>query len=160
MLCQKCNKSEAVTKYRDIYLCVNCLIELGIKSIVSTSSGADSLELDNIISGILNSATVTNTGADIVRCEMCGASFRDFAESGKAGCAKCYSAFYSKLLPSLQKIHGNVSHTGKIPASAANHVKKQREIENLKSSLSKAIETQEFEQAAEIRDKLKQLAEG
>ena len=78
------------------------------------------------------------------------------------GCSECYNVFYDKLLPSIQRIHGRIKHNGKqAPAveAVAQPVKEEQEdpIEKLKKDLAQAIEKQEFEQAAVIRDKIKEL---
>ena len=87
------------------------------------------------------------TGGDQVRCSGCGSTFQDIAATGRAGCAKCYDTFYDQLLPSLQRLHGKTRHAGKLPASAGIEAK----------SLSLAIEKQEFEKAAALRDEIKAL---
>ena len=100
------------------------------------------------------------------RCEKCGSCFDDIIKSGKVGCADCYEKFYSKLLPSIQRIHGKANHGGKIPVrheavSAEKAVPKEKsaeeKIEELNSQMQKAIEEQNFEQAAVLRDEIKKL---
>ena len=82
---------------------------------------------------------------------------------GRVGCAECYKTFYNELKPSIQRIHGQVHHNGKI-ASTVETVNAdsdtENEIENLKLKMDEAIKTQNFELAAQIRDKLKELEGG
>ena len=89
------------------------------------------------------------------RCQFCGSSFEEIAKSGKVGCAHCYEEFYEELLPSIQRIHGRTNHTGKLARSAGTEVKVKNEIAKCKAELEQAIKTQEFEKAAELRDKIK-----
>ena len=93
------------------------------------------------------------------KCPKCGYTFSDIAKSGKLGCADCYRKFYDKLLPSLQRIHGKIKHTGKqamIPVQA-NTEPKINPVAKLKEDLQKAIEEQNFEQAAVLRDRIKEM---
>ena len=78
------------------------------------------------------------------------------------GICLCYSKFYSKLQPSLQRIHGKVKHSGKAPMKTAEPVvikekNPQDKIADLEKEMAKAVETQNFERAAAIRDEIKQL---
>ena len=91
------------------------------------------------------------------RCQCCGSSFEDIAKTGKVGCAECYDVFYEELLPSIQRIHGRTAHTGKLAHAAGTEVKVRNEIAKYRSELEKAIKAQEFEKAAELRDKIKEL---
>ena len=74
-------------------------------------------------------------------------------------CPKCYTVFKKYLDEAARQIHGTVSHTGKIPGSASGHLKVLREKSQLKKDLSKAIEVENFEQAAKLRDRLRELQE-
>ena len=60
-------------------------------------------------------------------------------------------------MPTIRRIHGNTEHIGKAAESAGEQNRIQNEIEELKSQLQKAIDDQEFEKAAELRDKIKSL---
>ncbi len=91
------------------------------------------------------------------RCNFCGASFDEIAKSGKVGCAHCYEEFYDELLPSIRRIHGRTNHTGKLARRAGTEVRVRNEITKCKYELEQAIKTQEFEKAAELRDKIKEL---
>ncbi|MPM95797.1 Protein-arginine kinase activator protein [bioreactor metagenome] len=94
------------------------------------------------------------------RCPMCGASFQEIVKSGKIGCAECYDKFYDLLLPSVQRIHGKTAHSGKIAANNEIEIKKENVLEELKAKLAQAIEEQNFEYAAELRDKIKEMESG
>ena len=94
---------------------------------------------------------------NIVRCKGCGSSFEEIANTGKVGCAECYRTFYNRLIPSIQRIHGNTTHTGKIASSAGIEAKRENELEKAREELKKAIQEQAFEKAAELRDRIKEL---
>ena len=160
MICQNCKKNEATTHIKRIIngetaeyrLCKNCAISLGF----SDSFSDFGINLSELFGGFLGDISVSSLSSRVLRCEKCGSSFEDIAKSGKIGCADCYSLFYDKLLPSIQRIHGKTRHEGKIAKSAGESLKREREISSLKQDLSKAIEEQNFEEAARLRDKIRE----
>ncbi len=92
-------------------------------------------------------------------CPNCNMDFNDIRRTGKLGCSECYTAFADVLEPNLRRIHGNSMHIGKIPIRGGEHVSLQRQIDELKDELQKAILAEEYETAAEIRDSIKVLEE-
>ena len=103
------------------------------------------------------------TSASAPRCPKCGTAFSDIVREGKVGCAECYRTFYDKLLPSIQRIHGKIKHSGKTSQSVPAEVKietKEEKVEKLKAEMNDAVTKQEFEKAAKIRDEIKALEEG
>jgi protein arginine kinase activator len=93
-------------------------------------------------------------------CPQCGLTFADFRSSGRLGCQNDYEHFKKSLLPLLEKIHGATQHTGKIPTRLGQKVEKQKVLVALRKDLSLAIQREEYERAAELRDKIKALEEG
>ena len=63
-------------------------------------------------------------------CPVCGASLSDISDTGKVGCADCYKTFLNQLMPSIQRMHGNTHHIGKIPMGTALQVVEQTEEKN------------------------------
>lgn len=164
MKCQKCGVKEATTHVKrtvngnsaEYHLCSECAGEMGYENIFSGMS----FNLNNFFGSFLGEGTKPAHGAVSQRhCSLCGSSFEDIAESGKVGCAECYTTFYDRLLPSLQRIHGRTEHSGKIPASAGPKAKKIKQLEELKGKMSAAVNEQNFEEAARLRDEIKKLEE-
>jgi len=91
------------------------------------------------------------------RCETCGMVFDDFRKTGKLGCANCYSTFRDRLNPILRRLHGNVEHTGKVPGKVSHRIKYSDELEKLKNELADAISKEEYEKAAQLRDRIRSL---
>ena len=166
MLCQNCGKYEATTHIKrvvngdttEMHLCSDCAQHLGYGDMFSGFG----LNLDDFFGGFLED-TVQKLAAPVEeKCPKCGNSFSDIVRSGKVGCSECYRMFYDKLLPSIQRIHGRSRHSGKqIEAKAESkkveEIKPKNELETLKAQLKEAVEKQEFEQAAVLRDKIKEL---
>lgn len=158
MLCQSCEKKQATTHIKTIMngelkeyrLCSDCAKKYGYGSFL----GDVGFDLDKLFGSFMDGIGTTKTKK---RCQCCGSSFEDIAKSGKVGCAECYDVFYEELLPSVQRIHGRTSHTGKLAHSAGTEVKVRNEIAKLRTELEKAIKEQEFEKAAELRDRIREL---
>ncbi len=92
-----------------------------------------------------------------LKCSNCGISYEDFRKMGRLGCGECYNSFRKYLMPLLKRIHGSNKHYGKMPLMLTRPVEEKSEIAELKAGLEKAIQDEEFEEAARIRDMLKEL---
>lgn len=158
MLCQSCEKRQATTHIKTIVngelkeynLCPECATKMGYGSFF----GNFGFDLDKLFGSFMESV---GTGRSTKRCQCCGSSFEDIAKSGKVGCANCYDVFYEELLPSIQRIHGRTSHTGKLARSAGTKVRIKNELTQCRYELEQAIKAQEFEKAAELRDRIREL---
>ena len=92
-----------------------------------------------------------------LKCGACGLSYEDFKKIGRLGCSGCYDAFRKYLIPLLKRIHGSNKHYGKMPLGQARPVELKSELEELKAKLQQAIQKEEFEEAARLRDTIKDL---
>lgn len=167
MLCQMCGQHPATTHIKTIvngkltqaHLCADCAKKQGYGNLFADwGSGFGSL-----LSGFMGSAAPAR---QVTRCPGCGASFEDITRSGKIGCAECYRTFRGQLLPIIQRIHGTAQHKGKVPGSSALRVTdpnnkivavEETPLEEKKRLLKQAIEVQDFERAAVLRDEIKEL---
>jgi protein arginine kinase activator len=91
-----------------------------------------------------------------VKCVTCGLTYADFKRMGRLGCGGCYTSFKKYLGPLLKRIHGLSQHVGKSPLKIPTAVKKKTDLQDLRLKLAKAIEMEEFEEAARIRDQIKE----
>ena len=165
MLCQNCGKYEATTHVKRIingeatenHLCNDCAKALGYGD---SFSGFGNIFSD-FFGSFFNGPDLGALSAHTLRCEKCGSTFSDIVESGKVGCSDCYKTFYDKLLPSLVRLHGKTKHEGKTPniiqAEVSGEEVKVNEIEKMEEELKAAIDAQEFEKAAQLRDKIKEM---
>ena len=168
MLCQHCQKNEANThiktmingEYAEYRLCPECAHELGYDSMFP-DFGAD---FGGLLGSFLSAALPARSGA--THCKLCGSTMNDIKKSGKVGCADCYELFLSELMPTIRSIHGNTEHIGKRPVIEYTKVddgKKEKKsepadhLDELKAELKKAIENENFERAATLRDEIKKL---
>lgn len=91
-------------------------------------------------------------------CDSCQLSFTDFQRIGKFGCAQCYESFKPKLNAVFRRVHsGNTKHNGKIPKRKGGNLHLKKEIAIYRDYLNQLINDENFEEAAVIRDKIKQL---
>lgn len=167
MLCQNCGKNEATTHIKQIingdmaesHLCSDCASHLGYSDMFSGFG----LNLSELFGGFLGDMMPSISSGNSPRCPKCGTSFDEIARDGKVGCADCYRTFYDKLLPSIQRIHGKIKHSGKTVSDSSKQSAvetKEAKIEKLKAAMNDAVAKQDFENAAKIRDEIKALEGG
>jgi protein arginine kinase activator len=170
MRCQDCNKREATVSLTQIVnnektslsLCKECAAARGFHSPLENAP----FPLAEILSGLASKVPSSNQPQIVedITCPNCGLTFEQFTQKGRFGCGQCYQAFRTNLEPIMRRIHGASLHRGKAPdaepvASSGSKQKKPSisEEERLQKELQKAVETEDFERAAEIRDKLKTM---
>ena len=129
------------------YLCKECARAKGISTEPPSSLDVSDFLAQLGESGSSGSESVTEP------CSFCAMTFDDFRESGRLGCPHCYTSFERRVRRLLSRIHGAGQHAGKVylppdPSSAD----LDRRIAGLRRSLQRAIEAEDFERAAELRD--------
>jgi len=167
MLCENCGERDAVIHLTQIvnnsvtttHLCEPCAAEKGVE----TSSSVAKFPLGDFLAslGKGGGAEPSEAGMD-EPCPHCGATLRDFRSSGRLGCARCYDSFETHLRDLLRRLHGNSTHVGEVyrqgeaePAPAARGA--NGELERLRDELRRAVEAENFEKAAELRDRIRVL---
>ena len=99
-----------------------------------------------------------SAGAVEIKCPRCGFSQADFKKSGRLGCPECYKTFAEGLSGLLKTMHKGTRHTGKSPEALRQSRDHAERLLLLQKKLAKAVESEDFEQAAKVRDELKELA--
>jgi protein arginine kinase activator len=160
MLCQVCGKNDANVEFTEIIndevkqlqLCDGCAKKKGIEMEQHFSIADFLASMSDMGSADPNAAA--DSGASL-KCEKCGMTFGDFQKIGRFGCGNCYLAFRKNLLPLLKRIHGSTRHMGKAvkDASGLRHTLRR----NLQYKLQSAIGKEEFEEAAKLRDMIREL---
>ena len=161
MLCQSCGKQQANTHIKRVIngdakeymLCEECAVKLGYGNIFNNFN----INLDDFLGSFFTENITNRLKYETKRCEKCGSSIEDISNSGKLGCANCYSVFYDKLIPSIKRIHGNTNHSGKLASSISEDKRIKNKTKKLEEQLQEAIKEQDFERAAKLRDKIKEL---
>lgn len=158
MLCEKCGKNHATTHIKTVVngvaqeynLCPYCAAKYGYTT--NSLAGMLASMFGEISSGELSKQQT--------KCSVCGSAFSDIAKTGKVGCSECYTVFYDELLPYLKRVHGSTNHSGKVPECAPIAVKPQTEtVDELRKQLNRLVAEEKYEQAAVIRDKIKEMEE-
>jgi len=90
-------------------------------------------------------------------CKQCGMSLSVFNETGRLGCAECYTAFQKELIPVFKHVHGNDFHIGKVPIPDPAELEVHRALISLRRELEQAVNREEFEQAALLRDRIQDI---
>ncbi len=162
MLCRNCSKKEATTHIRSIiagetaetHLCAECAAALGYTDVFPLFVPGLG---DFVLGSLRSTSAVSALSSKVLRCERCGCSFEDIANNGAPGCPDCYRVFYDKLLPTIQSIHGKAAYVGKVAGGAGEDVKQAHKRALLKELLNRAIDEQNFERAAQLRDEIREL---
>ena len=160
MVCNICGKNQATVHLTEIiddqitelHLCEECAQKKGAQ--MESHFG-----LSDLLAGLADLGTQFNeTETDVkLKCPKCGLTYEDFKKVGRLGCGECYNAFREALVPLLKRIHGSTQHCGKSPKKIAKTVKAKNDLEALKEKLQKAIQREDFEEAAKLRDKVREI---
>lgn len=172
MLCDKCQKREARIYYTEIFngekkeqhLCEECASEFTSFHLESAGLNKE-ISLGGLFSSIFGNYQGEAQNAEqkkpTFQCKTCGMTYEEFIQEGKLGCADCYKSFSKVLDRSLKQIHGASVHTGKKPhgymTQTEQIVQEVTPIDKLSIRLQEAIEKEEFEEAAKLRDEIKAL---
>jgi protein arginine kinase activator len=128
-------------------LCESCAQAKGV-------TNPENLSISNLMDKV--DMDTDNSGTAMV-CESCGTTHQEFKKGGRLGCEACYHVFRPVLDPLLDGMHAGTKHLGKIPSGSASRVKFERSVDTLKTELKDAVEKEDYEKAALVRDKLKEL---
>lgn len=158
--CSRCSKPATlhITELKDgdvhaLHLCESCAkVYLSNVEVGETSDEPDDLFKQHLESNIEDLEDV-----DQLTCPNCDISFKEFRSQGRLGCPHCYEAFAEELIPLLENIHGETQHTGKFPQRAPESSRRQHELIRLRNQLRTAVESESYEEAAQLRDQIHQL---
>ncbi len=160
MLCDICGATQATVHLTEIvdeqmtelHLCEECAKNKSMDM-------EQQFGLADLLAGLTDIGKTQLEGKEAakLKCAICGLSYEDFRKIGRLGCSECYNYFLKYLIPLLKRIHGSSKHYGKIPLVLAKPMKIKSELAELKGQLEKAIQAEAFEDAAKVRDKIKEL---
>lgn len=160
MLCDNCKERDAVIYVKKIVdkgpielnLCEKCAADKGYETTVS----APKHPLVEFLMPAQKQLIAAGGSGDSVRCAFCSSTLRDFSTTGRLGCARCYSAFETSLRDLLRRVHGSSRHVGrKYQAPELRPAPGGSVLNELRDRLRRAVESEQFELAAELRDRIK-----
>ena len=161
MLCEKCGKNIATTHIHSIINGVKTEKHLCAECAAKESGGSFSdLSLNGMLASMFGDVMSINSASSRVRCSCCGSTFSDIANTGKAGCPQCYKTFYNEFLPYIKRVHGAVKHIGKAVNNISNGTDKQDTVLELKKQLAELVRQEKFEEAASLRDRIREMEAG
>ncbi len=161
MLCDACGKKQATVHLTEIiddqmselHLCEDCARK-------KSQQMESQFGLADLLAGLTEfGKTIEDKESVRIKCPNCGLSYENFRKMGRLGCSECYQAFKKYLVPLLKKIHGTAQHVGKSPRLLLKTKSRSLEMQELRERLRKAVEEEEFEEAARLRDEIKKLQE-
>ncbi|MCM8763686.1 MAG: UvrB/UvrC motif-containing protein, partial [Candidatus Omnitrophica bacterium] len=137
----------------EMHICEDCAREKSIQM-------EQQFGVSDLLAGIADLGTTLGEKAKEelkLKCDNCGMNYEDFKKIGRLGCSECYASFRKNLVPLLKRIHGSTQHLGKVPPKMVKEVKRKSELDILKEKLQESIQKEEFEEAARLRDKIREL---
>jgi protein arginine kinase activator len=167
MTCDECKEREAVVhltqivneQVNTIHLCEKCAAERGVESpalLTKTPLGT--------FLAAMGKPGATDPGAAAAgTCPACGFTLSDFRDAGRLGCSECYVTFGSQLRDLIRRLHGSTLHVGErytgvgVTEKAQQPARGPEEGANLRERLRQAVAEENFELAAELRDRLRTL---
>ena len=163
MLCDICAKNPATVHLTEIvddqmselHLCEECARK-------KSSQMESQFGLSDLLAGLADFEKPSEEKElGTVKCPNCGLTYKDFKKVGRFGCSECYITFKKFLAPLLKRIHGSGMHCGKCPVkiTPGKSSRKKVDIQELRCRLQKAVEDEAYEEAAKIRDQIKELQE-
>jgi protein arginine kinase activator len=156
MKCQRCPKQATLhitevlgdDRFEELHLCEECAKKYLYEPQHAKGSKAGPLDSGDAAEELASAGT---------RCPACGLTFLEFRNHGRFGCPHDYDAFKTDLLPLMESVHGDTRHTGKTPHRAPRAQTAQTELAALRRELQTLVNEENYEEAARLRDKIKQL---
>ncbi len=158
MVCDVCKEGDAVVQLTQIegagvrllHLCERCAAERGVE----TNASQPKPQISDFLQSVHQAMQATQ--GDAARCAFCSSTFRDFRSTGRLGCAHCYDAFEKSMRDLLRRVHGSSRHVGRrYEPPAESDLPDGGTANELRDRLKRAIDSEHFELAADIRDRLR-----
>ena len=159
MLCESCKERDAIVQHiqvtptgvKNVHLCDKCAAEKGVETTITMQQHP----LGDLVQAVQQASNAT---ADAASCTFCGYTQRDFRMTGRLGCAHCYEALENSLRALLRQLHGNSKHVGvRYTAPQVQMESSVDSIHDLEDKLRRAVASEQFELAAELRDRIRVL---
>ncbi len=157
MLCMICKQNAAKVhltqivdnKTQKVDLCEDCAKAHGVNDPAGFS-------LADLLLGLGASGQMAQAGGgELIKCPNCGFTQADFKKAGRLGCSECYTTFAEGLEGLLKSMHKGTKHTGKVPQALRQTRDLADRLKTLQKKLDKAVNDENFEQAASLRDEIK-----
>jgi len=161
MMCQICGLREATIKFtqiiskqkKELHICKICAEEKGYTNPLANFPKL----IGGLILGIISELPTTGKQEHIgLKCDYCQLSWNEFQDKGLLGCEHCYDSFNVPLKVLLRKMHGSNKHIGDRPSNQRK-IGTTDELDRLRKELRLAIKAENYERAADLRDKIQDI---
>lgn len=163
--CQKCDRPATHKftrivhgKARDYFFCEEHAAE---SSPLQQKASDAQMKLAQALAGLFGEGgqkvAEGQAGAAGMQCEQCGLSYQQYKKTMLLGCSQCYKTFERQLAHDLRRYHGTVRHSGKAPEPAGGSGADSLNLKDLEDRLALAIEDEDFEVAAQLRDQIREI---
>lgn len=171
MLCQVCQKREAEVHIQEVIGSTKSVLHLC--SECAKSNNLDDQEDNGLkLAALAYKLAVENLQEDLPAaapeassetvCPRCGTTSSEFGATGRLGCATCYTVFDNALRTLLHSMHAGLKHCGKLPTDRAGRpdpgAPERESLLELERELSRAVNAENYERAAELRDRIRRVA--
>jgi len=164
MKCQICGQADAIVHIKEVrdeqvnelHLCEKCAREKGFHSMLDQGKASLANQFIWMAENLYPDAAAK---VGQVQCASCGLTYSEFVQSGRLGCPDCYVHFGPQLKQILRRVHGSVRHVGRAPGKDGELFERRQRVQKLHEDLERAVEREEYERAAAIRDAIRQLEE-
>ena len=165
MQCQSCKEHTATIHLTEInngqrfetHLCELCAQKQGLAI-------KNQIPLNELLSTLLAVQAESEDDSELdavsadTACPACGITLKQFTKKSVLGCPHDYEVFEKQLRPIIRRAHnGNTTHCGKVPSKASASTKNNIELIKLQRQLDAAVQEENYEAAAKLRDKIKRL---
>ncbi len=166
MLCDDCGNEEAEVHVTSIegevmstvHLCASCAAERGLAAESAAGDAPSKPPLLDFLGQLDSTSPAASTAGASEPCPFCGITASDFRSAGRVGCSQCYVHFESQLSGLLRRIHGSAHHSGKVYISETSEISDRLgQLSSMRRRLKRAIETEDFETAAKLRDRIHEI---
>jgi len=161
MKCQRCAKQATLhitevlgeERFDELHLCEDCAKKYLYEPVQSSAGSASGTKKGKAAT----SEAVVDDDVGAKQCEECGIKFVEFRNTGRLGCPHDYDSFRQELVPLLESIHGDAKHQGKSPRRQPKAKVAQAELSQMRKKLQQAVTDENYEEAARVRDRIKEL---
>ena len=159
MICNVCGTKEATIhlteivngKMAEVHICESCAEEKGTEFKTYFNFG----DLLTGVPGLEKASGAAGKKTPLI-CKDCGMDYVDFAKNGRLGCAGCYDSFQKPLVTLIKQVQRANYHVGKKPSRISKDTRSVHDLRQLQEKLRKSIQEEAFEEAAHLRDEIKQ----
>lgn len=165
MICDLCGENEAIVHVQqimggeifEVHMCAECARKKGVSL---ESEGDGEFSLSELLNGLVESFSPEALMQEVGECPQCGTTLQELQEKEKAGCPECYTVFRSQIDSILHEYSDTIVHRGKYPDKLRAYKAILIDKEVLKKKLTEAVKREEYETAARLRDRIRELEEG